>query len=148
MRRVIHNLIKTLIVISSAAVASPFTHEFSNPSFQGDAGSHWLSIEEKLLKKKAEVKNKKDAATEREAALAKKTNVAKFFKNVEARIYAQLSKQLVDQMFGETSQSAGTIEIEGNTLTYIKDGDNVTLTVVSEDGTATTLIIPINSFTF
>jgi hypothetical protein len=107
-----------------------------------------LSIEEKLLKKKAEVKNKKDAATEREAALAKKTNVAKFFKNVEARIYAQLSKQLVDQMFGETSQSAGTIEIEGNTLTYIKDGDNVTLTVVSEDGTATTLIIPINSFTF
>jgi hypothetical protein len=148
MRRVIHNLIKTLIVISSAAVASPFTHEFSNPSFQGNAGSHWLSIEEKLLKKKAEVKNKKDAATEREAALAKKTNVAKFFKNVEARIYAQLSKQLVDQMFGETSQSAGTIEIEGNTLTYIKDGDNVTLTVVSEDGTATTLIIPINSFTF
>jgi hypothetical protein len=149
MRQVIHNLIKTLIVISlSNVIASPFTHEFSNPSFQGNAGAHWLSIEEKLLKKKAEIKSKAEAEAEREEALKNKTNVAKFFKNVEARIYAQLSKQLVDQMFGEDSSNSGTVEIEGNTITYLKDGTNVTLTVVNEDGATTEIILPINSFTF
>jgi len=148
MRRIVHNLIRTLIVTSSVAIASPFTHEFSNPSFQGNAGSHWLSIEEKLLKKKESIRDKAKAKAEKEAALKEKTNVAKFFKNVEARIYAQLSKQLVDQMFGEDNATSGTVEIEGNTITYLKDGSNVTLTVVNEDGNTTEIILPINSFTF
>ena len=66
MRQVIHNLIKTLIVISlSNVIASPFTHEFSNPSFNGNAGAHWLSIEEKLLKKKEMFADRKRAEVER-----------------------------------------------------------------------------------
>ena len=149
MLRIAHNLIKILIAISLSSVsASPFTHEFSNPSFNGNAGAHWLTIEEKIFKKKQELKDKARAKAEKELALKEKTNVAKFFKNVEARIYAQLSKQLVDEMFGETSSTSGTVEIEGNTITYLKDGTNVTLTVVNEDGNTTEIILPINCFTF
>ena len=102
----------------------------------------------RIFKKKQELKDKARAKAEKELALKEKTNVAKFFKNVEARIYAQLSKQLVDEMFGETSSTSGTVEIEGNTITYLKDGTNVTLTVVNEDGNTTEIILPINSFTF
>ncbi len=149
MRQIAHNLIKILIITSlSNVIASPLVHEFSNPSFNGNAGQHWLSIEEKLFKKKQEIKDRERAKVEKDLALLGKTNIAKFFKNVEARIYAQLSKQLVDQMFGETSSTSGTVEIEGNTITYLKDGENVTLTVVNETGQTTEMILPINSFTF
>jgi hypothetical protein len=149
MHQIAHNLIKVLITASlSSTVASPLVHEFSNPSFNGNAGQHWLSIEEKLFKKKQEIKDRERAKVEKDLALLGKTNIAKFFKNVEARIYAQLSKQLVDQMFGETSSTSGTVEIEGNTITYLKDGENVTLTVVNETGQTTEMILPINSFTF
>ena len=101
-----------------------------------------------MFKKKQEIRDRERAKVEKDLALLEKTNIAKFFKNVEARIYAQLSKQLVDQMFGETSSTSGTVEIEGNTITYLKDGENVTLTVVNEDGNTTEIILPINSFTF
>jgi len=149
MRHKANNLIKILIVTSlSNAYASPLIHEFSNPSFSGNAGQHWLSIEDKLFKKKQELKDKATAQAEKEAALTEKTNLAKFFKNVEARIYAQLSKQLVDNMFGETSSNSGTVEVEGNTITYVKDDSNVTLTVVDETGKTTEIVMPINSFTF
>jgi len=149
MLRIAHNLIKILITASlSNAIASPLVHVFSNPSFNGNAGQHWLAIEEKLFKKKQEIRDRERAKVEKDLALLEKTNIAKFFKNVEARIYAQLSKQLVDQMFGETSSTSGTVEIEGNTITYLKDGENVTLTVVNEDGNTTEIILPINSFTF
>ncbi len=153
MHQIVHNLIKILTVTSlislvSNTTASPFVHEFSNPSFSGNAGQHWLTIEDKLFKKKEDLKNQREAKLEKEKALAEKTNVAKFFKNVEARIYAQLSKQMVDQMFGETSSTSGTVEIEGNTITYLKDGDSVTLTVVNENGQTTEIVLPINSFTF
>jgi hypothetical protein len=149
MRQIAHNLIKVLITASlSSAIASPLVHEFSNPSFNGNAGQHWLSIEKKLFEKKQEIKDRERAKVEKDLALLGKTNIAKFFKNVEARIYAQLSKQLVDQMFGETSSTSGTVEIEGNTITYLKDGENVTLTVVNENGQTTEIVLPINSFTF
>ena len=149
MRQVMHNLIKTLIVISlSNVIASPFTHEFSNPSFTGNAGAHWLSIEEKLLKKKEMFADRKRAEVEKALALSNKSNLKKFFANVEARIYANLSKQLVDQMFGETSSTTGTVTVEGNTITYIKTDDSIVLTVVNEDGTTTEMTLPVNSFTF
>ena len=149
MLRIAHNLIKILIAISLSSVsASPFTHEFSNPSFNGNAGTHWLSIEEKLLKKKEMYKDRERAKVEKELALANKSNLKKFFANVEARIYANLSKQLVDNMFGEDSSTSGTVTIEGNSITYLKTGDSIILTVVNEDGTTTEMTLPVNSFTF
>ena len=41
-------------------------------------------------------------------------------KNVESRIYAQLSKQLVDSMFGEDASTSGTVTFEGTTISYTK----------------------------
>ena len=69
-------------------------------------------------------------------------------KNVESRIYAQLSKQLVDSMFGETASSTGTVTFEGTTISYVKTSDEVELTIVGTDGTTTTITVPVGDFTF
>jgi len=74
--------------------------------------------------------------------------LARFIKNLESRIYAQLSRQLVENLFGETKSESGTIELEGNTIQYISDGEYITLTVTDADGNETIITLPIGSFTF
>ena len=69
-------------------------------------------------------------------------------KNVESRIYAQLSKQLVDSMFGEGSGEAGTVTFEGTTISYVKGSEDVSLTIVDVDGSETVITVPIGDFTF
>ena len=69
-------------------------------------------------------------------------------KNVESRIYAQLSKQLVDNMFGEDSAASGSVTFEGTTISYVKDSQNVTLTILESNGSTTTITVPIGTFTF
>ena len=63
-------------------------------------------------------------------------------------MYAELSRQLIANLFGETPQTSGTISLEGNTITYSVEGDFLTLTIQEPDGTITTITIPIGSFTF
>jgi hypothetical protein len=98
----------------------------------------------------------KSAASAAERAEKNKT-VNKFIANVESRIYANLSKQLVDNMFGTSCDSStttcptsGTSEIEGATIAWVKDttSDIITLTVTSDDGTITVITVPIGDFVF
>lgn len=66
-------------------------------------------------------------------------------KNVESRIYAQISKQMVDAMFADctdTCSNTGTAVIEGSTITWVKADGMITLTIVQEDGTVTEITIP------
>ena len=76
------------------------------------------------------------------------TTLARFIRNLESRVYAQLSRQMVDNLFGETPKTEGTIELEGNTISYSSNGELITLTVVDSDGTTTDISLPIGSFTF
>ena len=63
-------------------------------------------------------------------------------------MYAELSRQLIANLFGETPQTSGTITLEGNTIVYSSDGTYLTLTITEADGTITTIKIPLGSFTF
>jgi hypothetical protein len=54
---------------------------------------------------------------------------------------------MVDAMFAECSTdcaTTGTAEIEGSTITWIKDPTtgSITLEIVEDDGTSTTITIP------
>jgi hypothetical protein len=69
-------------------------------------------------------------------------------KNVESRIYAQLSKQLVDSMFGEDAGTSGTVVFEGTTISYVKSSDEVTLTIMELNGSQTVITVPVGDFTF
>ena len=82
------------------------------------------------------------------------TTINKFIKNVESRIYANLSKQLVDNMFGTTCTgecpTSGTVEVEGSTIYWIKDTTTeiITLTITDPNGTVTTMSVPLGDFQF
>ena len=76
------------------------------------------------------------------------TTLARFIRNLESRIYAQLSRQLVENLFGETPSTEGTLTLEGNTIQYsIKDGI-ITLIITDENGNVTEIQLPIGDFSF
>jgi len=77
---------------------------------------------------------------------AKNTTLAKFIRNVESRIYSTLSRQIVDEMFGENPSDSGSFDIEGTGIQYVKDGGNVELTITDEDGSTTVITVPIGDF--
>ena len=68
--------------------------------------------------------------------------------NFESRVYAQLSTQLVNNLFGENPQSSGTVTIEGNTIQYTKSADQISMTVTDAMGNITQVQIPIGTLKF
>ena len=55
---------------------------------------------------------------------------------------------MVEQLFGETPQESGKLELEGNTIEYIVENDTITLTITDETGGTTNITVPIGDFTF
>ena len=140
---------------SSITTASEMVHEFKNPSFSGNGySSHVLSIEQLQFNREKTVKDDEKSAAAAAERKANNTTINKFIKNVESRIYANLSKQLVDNMFGTsctgTCPTSGTAEVEGSTIYWIKDSTTeiITLTITSADGAVTTMSVPLGDFNF
>ena len=140
-----------LILFSTLLQSSELTQEFKNPSFSGNGySSHVLSIDQLERQRAQKIKDDK-AAKEREAKRDEDNKtINRFIANVESRIYANLSKQLVDNMFSDTGQTSGTAEIEGATIVWNKDVDLgiISITITAEDGSITTLTVPVGDFGF
>ena len=129
--------------------ADEITHKFKSPSFNGiNTSSHYLTIENQEFNRKAAIKAEIKAYQEELERDAQNTTLARFIRNLESRIYAQLSRQLVENLFGETKSESGSIELEGNTIEYSVDGDFITLKITDADGNETIITLPIGSFTF
>jgi hypothetical protein len=125
-------------------------HNFQSPAFIPGNGfsQHVLTIHQLEEAKKKEIKAEELAAIAKAETAAKSTNLAKFLVNVEARIYAQLSKQLADQMFSEGTATNGTMEFQGSTISWVKSATDVTLTILDANGGRTEITVPIASFAF
>jgi curli production assembly/transport component CsgF len=142
--------IKSLIflLITSSAHAE-LSYQFKSPSFSGIGySSHVQTIENTEQTRKKAIDDAKKQAALDAATAAKNTNLAKFLNNFESRVYAQLSTQLVNNLFGENPQNSGTVTIEGNTIQYIKNADTISLTVTAADGTVTQVDIPVGTLKF
>ena len=144
-------------VLAFAAMSGPAAAEltwgFKNPAFHYGNGysTHVLSVEQLQYNRKKEIQEKAEAEAARLERELENTTLNRFLKNVESRIYAQLSKQMVDSMFadcaddtGATCATSGVAEIEGSTITWAKDTTTgeITLEVVESDGSVTTITIP------
>jgi hypothetical protein len=127
--------------------ASPIEHKFKSPSFSGiNQSSHYLTIENQETSRKDAIKQELKDLQEQLERDAENTTLAKFIRNVESRIYSTLSRQIVDGMFGENPSTSGEFNIEGTGISYVTDGDVVILTVTDEDGSVTTITIPLGDF--
>ena len=144
-----------LLVGSNTILASEIVHDFSNPSFSGNGySSHVLSIEQLQHNREKQAKDDAKSAAAAATRAENNTTIAKFIKNVESRIYANLSKQLVDNMFGTsctgTCPTSGTAEVEGSTIYWVKDTSTeiITLTITDPTGNVTTMSVPLGDFQF
>jgi len=138
-------------LITSTLYASELTHGFKNPSFSGNGYSnHVLSIEQLQFQRAEQIKKDKEAKERQAERDEENKTINRFIANVESRIYANLSKQLVDNMFAEDGATTGTAEIEGATIYWEKDTDlgTISIRITEEDGTITTLTVPIGDFGF
>jgi len=129
--------------------ANELIYSFKSPSFSGiNTSSHYLTIENQEATRKATIKEEIKAYTDQLAREADNTTLARFIRNLESRIYAQLSRQMVESLFGETPQKEGKLTLEGNTIEYVVEADTITLTVTDETGGTTNITVPIGDFTF
>ena len=129
--------------------ADEMVHKFKNPSFSGEGTSSlYLTIENQEFSRKEAIREEIKAFTEELEREADNTTLARFIRNLESRIYAQLSRQLVDSLFGETASEFGILELEGNTIEYKVEDDKVTLIITDEEGNTTEITVPLGSFTF
>ena len=132
-----------------AIQADEMTHKFKSPSFSGvNTSSHYLTIENQEFNREEAIREEIRAYTEDLEREAENTTLARFIRNLESRIYAQLSRQLVDSLFGETASDFGVLELEGNTIEYRVEDDKVTLVITDEEGNTTEITVPLGSFTF
>lgn len=136
------------------ASASELIHQFNSPSFSGQGfSSHALTIYNMEQSAKNRVKDEQAAEQARKEALALNDPVAKFMANVESRIYASIAKQLTDKMFGNeqdgvVASPTGSVTLEGTTISYVKAGENVAITIIKPNGSSTTITMPLTVWGF
>lgn len=147
-------LVGVILLIGIAAQqvrADQIVHKFKSPSFSGvGTSSHYLTIENQEFNRREAALAELKAYKEQLKRDEENTTLARFIRNLESRIYAQLSRQLVDNLFGETPQTSGILELMGNTIEYTvsEDGTMITLKITDSDGNTTEITVPIGSFTF
>jgi len=141
-------LIVIFLFFSGSIFADEIVHQFKSPSFSGIAtSSHYLTVDEQEKTRRDEIAEDVENALKEAEREADNTTLAKFLRNLESRVYSQLSRDIAESLFdSEKGGTGGSIVLEGSTITFVNDGINITLTVIDEDGSITEIVIPVGIF--
>jgi hypothetical protein len=138
-----------VLILSSLVHADELLFKFKSPSFSGiNSSSHYLTIENQENTRRGTIKQEREAELDAIEREENNSTLARFMRNFESRVYAQLSRQLVEQLFGENPSTEGKLELEGNLIEYVVAEETVTLTITDENNGQTTITIPVGDFTF
>ena len=154
-------LIALLLVIPAIASAE-LVQQFKNPAFSGIGwSSHALTIDSIEKSRRDSIEADRKAAIAKAEADLLNTPLNRFMSLFQSQVYAQLATQLSNNLFqnkcaaadggtipGCVNPTTGNFVLDGNTVTWAKASDKVTLTVVDSKGTVTTVVVPIASFSF
>ena len=146
-----------LLLLPLAVVATPIAdYSFKSPAFNGNGyGTYVLTIENEQYTRQQAILSALQSAQQQAAAAAQNQPINQFLTNLESRIYAQISQNVATQMFAggacstNSSVCGGSINFQGNTLSWLKDPTNPTnilLTVRDNAGNSTVINVPLNSF--
>ena len=94
-----------VLLTFSQAGSTEILWGFKNPAFHYGNGysTHVLSVEQLQYNRKKELAEEAKSEALRIERELENTTLNKFLKNLESRIYAQISKQMVDSMFSACS---------------------------------------------
>ena len=153
------NIILGLVCLwlSTAAAATPLAdYSFKSPAFNGNGyGTYVLTIENEQYTRQQSILAALQSAQQAAASAAQNQPINQFLTNLESRIYAQISQNVATQMFAGGACSSGSnvcggsINFQGNTLSWMKDPinpTNILLTVSDNAGNSTVINVPLNSF--
>ena len=153
---IIKTTLLCLTAISLEAVATPIAdYQFKSPAFNGSGyGTYILTIENEQYTRQQAILQALQSAQQAAISSAQNQPINQFLTNLESRIYAQVSQNVATQMFAGgactgTAACGGTINFQGNTLSWLKDPTNPTnilLTVRDNVGNTTVINVPLNSF--
>ena len=156
-----HVVTLSLCLCVSVAQAE-LVHQFKNPAFSGIGfSSHVLTIDSIEKSRRDAIEADKKAAIAKSEAELLNTPLNRFMSLFQSQVYAQLATQLSNNLFtnkcaaadgsaipGCVNPTTGNFALDGNTVTWAKANDKVTLTVVDVKGSVTRVIVPIASFSF
>ncbi len=147
---VILGLVAVLFVVVVQQIqADEMVHEFKSPSFSGvNTSSHYLTIDSQETSRREAIADEIKALQDEIEREKNNTVEARFMRNLTSRIYANIARQVEDALFGENPNKSGSMELDGNTIEYEITDDEVRVTIISEDGTETIVVVPIGGFTF
>ena len=139
-------VVSIFIVVSASA--TDLTFQFKNPSFNGAGQSaHYPTIDEQERSRKKAILEEIESKADQLLRDKENTTLAKFTRNLESRIYSQLSRDLAESLFNsETGGTGGVFDLEGNSISFVNTGTEIVLTVSDTDGGITEIRIPVGSF--
>jgi Tfp pilus assembly protein PilN len=141
-------IVLVLVLVGSLS-ADEMVHKFKNPAFSGQGtSSHYLTIENQETNRRQAIKDEIQALKDKIERDQNNTVEARFMRNLTSRIYAQLARQIEENLFGEVKSNYGSMILEGNTIEYEITDETVTVTITDEDGNVTQISVPVGSFTF
>lgn len=154
---VIRKIIIGLFASVNVAFAGELVHQFNSPSFSGVGySSHVLTLDQLESQRKQKLKDDAQAAKDKELRDLQSTNAYKFQNNLESRIYAQLSKQISDKLFGEGADTTQTnvwftaTTPFGDTVKWMRGSDDrIYVAVINSNGnTVAEFDVPVGEFAF
>jgi hypothetical protein len=141
---------------ANAAAASDLVFDFKSPVFNGNGYStHVLTIEQLEANRRQKIKDDEQAAIDKAEREYKATNAYKFKNNLESRIYATLSKQIADNMFGEGATIVDDTWYEsetpfGDNVKWKRGSDDRIYVVITDSNgdTVAEFDVPVGEFAF
>lgn len=137
-----------LLLFPVSLMGSDLVQSFKNPSFNGiGTSAHYLTIDEQERSRKKSIADDVESRLRDIQRDADNTTLSKFVRNLESRIFSQLSRDLAESLFNsETGGSGGVFDLEGNQIAFVNTGTEIILTVADVDGSITEIRIPVGSF--
>ena len=120
--------------MGSSALAQDVVYQPVNPTFGGNPfnSNHLLGV--------ANAQN--DYRDPRSTSNSSQADI--FARQLQSRLLSALSSQIINAIFGENPQESGTISFGGQTITFFRSLDSVTLTITNKDtGEETVIIVPL-----
>ena len=138
-----------LYFVSAAPTnSSDMQFSFSSPAFSGIGyGNHVLTLEQLEFNRQKSIDDRLRTELDRAERDIENNNLNRFVNNIETRIYSQLSRNIVEQLFDEDNnlvESDTVVNIDGNIVTIDESSepDTILITVLGADGALQEIRIP------
>jgi curli production assembly/transport component CsgF len=122
------------LAFAAPASAQDLVYQPIDPTFGGNPfnSAHLLGVA-----------NAQNDFRDPRSAAATNSQADIFARQLQSRLLSSLSSQIVNAIFGENPQESGTISFGGQTITFERSLEDVTLNITNDGtGETTTIVIP------